>query len=132
MQAVEGEDRITVRTAMAKECGFTGLSVLHRLNQLYGFDVLRDMVYDSMHNVPMNVVGQHLHHYVQNGFYSNTNKALVEQRLSAMPWSSGTSIYTFIFLCVTYTVLLLLFLLFRVEEWTNPSWFNPPTGVLES
>ena len=89
MAAIEEEDRITVRAAKPKASGFTGLSTLHRLHHLYGFDVQRDMVYDAMHNVPMNVIGQHLHHYVQHGFFSNDNKALVEKRLDAMPWTAG-------------------------------------------
>ncbi len=91
MEAIEAEDRVTVRAAKAKASGFTGLSVLHRLHPLYGFDVQRDLVYDAMHNVPMNVIGQHLHHYSQQAFFSNANKALVERRLDAMPWTAGWS-----------------------------------------
>ncbi len=89
MKAVEEEDRVTVRAALAKAAGFTGLSILHRLNQLYGFNVQLDMVYDAMHNVAMNVAGQRLHHYLDSGFFSSTNKALVEKR-GAMPWTTGT------------------------------------------
>ena len=53
MRRVDIEDRQSVRACMAKECGFTGLSILHRLNCLYGFDVLLDTVYDAMHNIPI-------------------------------------------------------------------------------
>lgn len=92
MKAIEEEDRVTVRAAIAKEAGFTGVSILHRLHQLYQFDVQRDLVYDAMHNVPMNVISQHLHHYQEKGFYSTANKSLVEKRLNAMPWTAGTDL----------------------------------------
>ena len=37
LQAVKDEERKTVAQEMAKTAGFTGLSILHRLNVLYGF-----------------------------------------------------------------------------------------------
>ena len=44
MNDIEDEDRVSVRAKLAKEMGFTGLSPLHRLHKLYGFNVLEDMV----------------------------------------------------------------------------------------
>lgn len=38
LQAIEDEERKTVAQEMAKEAEFTGLSILHRLHALYGFD----------------------------------------------------------------------------------------------
>ena len=54
-------------------CGFTGLSILHRLNALYGFDVLRDLVFDAMHNVPLNVTSHHLHYYFNEGLLTTND-----------------------------------------------------------
>lgn len=86
MRRVEVEDRISVRATLAKESGFTGLSILHRLHSLYGFDVLHDTVYDAMHNVPLNVASHHLHYYFDKGILSRQE---VEVRLKAMPWTPG-------------------------------------------
>ena len=74
-------------TNFAKESGFTGLSALHRLNVLYGFNILTDMVYDAMHNVPINVIRMHLYRYVEENMLP---KAEVEPRLDQFPWTAGT------------------------------------------
>lgn len=87
MTEVDQEDRITVRQKLASSSGFTGLSALYRLSYLYQFDVLRDLVVDAMHNIPLNVVRSHMRRYLQEGFLSNP---LVERRLLAMPWSTGS------------------------------------------
>ena len=74
------------RTNLAKESGFTGLSALHRLNALYGFNVLIDLVFDAMHNVTLNVLRMHLHRYVDEKMLP---KAQVEKRLNEFPWTAG-------------------------------------------
>ena len=71
---------------MAKDAGFTGLSTLHRLNNLYGFNILEDMVFDAMHNNALNVVIQHLHYYVEKDMLP---KRTVEMRLNSVPWTPG-------------------------------------------
>lgn len=38
---VEQEERVSVRANLAKQSGFTGLSILHRLHSVYGFDVIQ-------------------------------------------------------------------------------------------
>ena len=86
MNFVDDEDRVTVRAKKAKETGFTGLSALHRLNKLYGFNVLENMVFDAMHNVPLNVVSQHLHYYAEKSLLP---KDKVELRLDHVPWTAG-------------------------------------------
>ena len=78
------EDRPSVRTNLAKEIGYTCLSILHRLHNLYGFDVLQDLVYDAMHNVPLNVVSHHLHYYIDNEILSPT---ALERKLREIPWT---------------------------------------------
>ena len=45
MKNVAIEERPSVCATMARECGFTGLSVLHRLYAAYGFNVLKDLVF---------------------------------------------------------------------------------------
>ena len=70
MNRVDAKDRVSVRANVAKETGFAGLLILHRLHHLYGFDVLRDLVFDAMHNIPLNVVSNHLHHYLDEGIIS--------------------------------------------------------------
>ena len=65
-------------TNFAKESGFNGLSALHRLNPLYGFNLLTHMVYDAMHNVPINVIRMHLYRYVEENMLP---KAEIEPRL---------------------------------------------------
>jgi len=53
---------------------------------LYGFNVLNDLVFDAMHNIPINVVKMHLHRYMENNILP---KAVVEKRLSEFPWTKG-------------------------------------------
>ena len=86
MKKVDDEDRASVRSALAKDCGFTGLSILHRLNCLYGFNVLLDTVYDAMHNIPLIVISHHLHYYLNEGKLAVSR---LEKRLKEMPWTSG-------------------------------------------
>lgn len=86
MDAVEDEDRVTVRHRLASQCGFTGVSILHRLHHLYGFDVLKDMVFDAMHTLILRVVLKHLQVYQETGLLKNS---LIEERLKHMPWIAG-------------------------------------------
>ena len=91
MKRVEDEDRPSAHAALARESGFTGLSILCRLHSLYGFDILQDLVYDAMHNVPLNVGSHHLHHYFDDDILS---KQAVEKRLKDMPWTKGKYLCT--------------------------------------
>jgi len=45
------------------------------------------MVYDAMHNVPINVLRMHLHRYIEEKMLP---KAEVEKRLDQFPWTAGT------------------------------------------
>lgn len=51
MKEVDQDDRISVRQKSASETGFTGLSILHHLHRLYKFDVLQDLIFDTMHTL---------------------------------------------------------------------------------
>ena len=68
INSVESEHRITYRKKMASLSGFTGVSILHKyLFPLYGFDVLRDLVFDVFHTVPLNVVKNMLNFVLSKG-----------------------------------------------------------------
>ena len=56
--------------------------MLHRLYAAYGFNVLKDLVFDGMHDVPLNVIKHHLEVQLELGLL---NKATIEERLEAMP-----------------------------------------------
>ena len=98
MKKIDMEDRSSVCATMAKATGYTGLSILHRLNHLYGFNILLDTVYDAMHNIPLNVVSHHLHYYFNEMIIS---PQVVEEKLKAMPWTPGmhSSFYKMIVAC---------------------------------
>lgn len=66
---------------VSRDSGFTGLSQLALLSDLYGFDVLFDTPTDLMHKLPMNLVKKHLRHLIDTG---NVNK---ESRLASFPWT---------------------------------------------
>ena len=90
MNEVGQEDRITVRQKLASKTGFTGLSHLHHLYYLYKFDVLKDVVFDTMHTLLLRIISRHLDLYLQKGFIKNPE---IDKRLLAMPWTSGLSHY---------------------------------------
>ena len=87
MKQVDQEERSTVRQRLASQTGFTGLSVLHRLHDLYKFDVLKDFVFDTMHTLVLRIINRHLQHYNDLGLLKNP---LIGRRLLAMPWTPGT------------------------------------------
>jgi len=86
MNAVEEEDRITVRQKMASKCGFTGVSILNRLSQLYDFNILTDTVFDIMHTLILRIVLWHLQFYQDAGILK---QLIIEKRLEKMPWTAG-------------------------------------------
>ena len=75
---------------MAKETGYTGLSILHRLHHLYDFDVLHDTVYDAMHVIPLNIVSHHLHYYLNE---ETLLPQVVQEKLKVMPRTPGMCSY---------------------------------------
>ena len=70
MKDIECEDRPTVHATMARESGFTGLSILHRLYAAYGFNILRDLTFDAMHDITLNIIHHHLQRYFEAGILS--------------------------------------------------------------
>ena len=81
MLQIEEEGRPTVRSSLARQIAYTGLSILHRLHKLYGFNIILDTVFDMMHNIPLNVVSKHLNCYLNETF----DKSAFDERLKRMP-----------------------------------------------
>ena len=69
----------------SREAGFDGLSLLHRLNPLYQFNILTDIVFDAMHLLPLNVVKNHLLKLLASEAINERELAL---KLKQMPWST--------------------------------------------
>lgn len=84
MSEIAEEDR--VRQRLSRDSGYTGLSILHRLSKLYGFDVLKDTVFDLMHNLPLNVVGNLLKELITSG---KLDAKVADDRLKKFPWTAG-------------------------------------------
>ena len=83
---VDEEDHISARQRLASQTGFTGLSILHRLHRLYKFDVLQDLVFDTMHTLVLRVLHSHLNYYTEKEYLRDPE---VERRLKMMPWTAG-------------------------------------------
>ena len=86
MKEIADEDRRTVREKSSRGTGYTGLSILHRLNSLYGFDVIRDLVFDVMHNLPLNIVRCSLKQSIAD---EKLDAKEVDERLANFPWTAG-------------------------------------------
>ena len=98
MKALEEEERPTYFQRMSKENGLLGLSVLRRLYPLYGFDVLRDTVFDAMHQLPLNVVKNNFERWLSQGFL---DKKDLDTNLAKMPWTAGMCLQSFEFFTVS-------------------------------
>lgn len=86
MRDINEEDRKTVRANKSRNSGYTGLSILYLLHKLYGFDIFKDLVYDTMHNLPTNIMAAHLKKLVT---YKKIDSKIVAERLQAFPWTAG-------------------------------------------
>ncbi|XP_078363672.1 uncharacterized protein LOC144647842 [Oculina patagonica] len=85
MTNIDNEDRPSVRARLSRNSGYTGLSILHRLYKLYKFDVFKDLVYDVMHNIPLNVAARQIKNWIDSEVI---DKDVVEQRLNSFPWTA--------------------------------------------
>jgi hypothetical protein len=86
MCTIGEEEHCSVRSDLSKRTGYTGISILHRLHKLYGFDVIQDTVFDMMHNLPLNVVRKHVKRVIEEGM---VDKNVLQHKLSLMPWTAG-------------------------------------------
>ena len=93
MKALEEEERPTYFQRISKENGLLGLSVLHRLYPLYGFDVLRDTVFDAMHQLPLNVVKNNFERWISQGYLDKND---LDTNLAKMPWTVGMHLQSFL------------------------------------
>ena len=85
MLNIEMEDRVSVRRTMSSTVGFTGISILHKyLYPLYGFNILKHLVYDSFHTVCLNVVKNQLSWLLEN---EKVDIETLERRLRSFPWN---------------------------------------------
>lgn len=86
MKALEEEERPTYFQRISKEAGLLGISMLHRLHSLYGFNVLTDTLFDVMHLLPLNVVKNHTERWISE---EQLDKKELKNNLSKMPWTVG-------------------------------------------
>ena len=86
MCTIGEEERCSVRSDLSKRTGYTGISILHRLHKLYGFDVIQDTVFDMMHNLPLNVVRKHVKRVIEEGM---VDKNVLQHKFSLIPWTAG-------------------------------------------
>ena len=79
------EKRPSVRKRMSSSKGFTGMSLLHKyLFPLYEFNILRDMVYDIFHTLPLNVVKSQLTYLLDNEIIHPEE---LDEALRNFPWT---------------------------------------------
>ena len=83
---IASEERTSVRQQLSKESGYTGLSILHRLYYLYGFLYDRDLVYDEMHTVHLNLVKNALKNLKENE-ENEVDWATADKQLNDFPWT---------------------------------------------
>ena len=76
MEQIQTETRKTVCKKMSYQHGYTGVSVLHELHPLYGFDVMRHLVYDIHHNLRLNVIKNQVDRLKLNKLNNACNKFL--------------------------------------------------------
>ena len=86
MTEIEQEERTTVKDRMSKETGFIGVSLLHRLHKLYNFDIIKDLVFDVIHLVPLNLVKRRFEHLLSNSLLDPEQLQLA---LEKVPWTQG-------------------------------------------
>lgn len=85
MSEIEREERQTYFQNRGREAGFNGVSLLHRLNPLYQFNILTDIVFDAMHLLPLNVVKNHL---IKLFASEAINDREFSHKLKQIPWST--------------------------------------------
>ena len=93
MTEIEQEERATVKDRKSKESGFLGVSLLHRLYKLYKFDIIKDLVFDVMHLVPLNLVKRRFEHLLSNSLLDPEQLQLA---LEKVPWTQGTVYWTLV------------------------------------
>ena len=99
---IEEEERITVRQKQARESGYTGLSILHRLHALYGFEYDCHMVYDELHGISLNAVKNHIAS-LKGSEEESIDWKEVDSQLKKVPWTHGnviSALYMYVKYCI--------------------------------
>lgn len=86
IKEIDEEERPTYFTRKSRDQGYLGLSILHRLHPLYGFNYLTDTVFDVMHLLPLNVVKNHIERLISG---ESCDRKSLQENLSKMPWTTG-------------------------------------------
>lgn len=104
IREINEEERVTVRENLAKECGYTGLSILHRLWPLYGFCYDKDLVFDEMHTVQLNIVKAALDRLIRDEDHP-IDWETVDRRLQEFPWTAGIVVVLYIWDNITMSLI---------------------------
>ena len=82
---IDHETRTSVWKSLASAKGFTGTSILHKyLYPLYGFDILKDMVYDIFHTICLNVVKKQLDRILE---LKLVDQSCIDIQVRNFPWT---------------------------------------------
>ena len=88
MKEIEEEPSRQAKKRKAKETGYTGLTLLARLNDLYGFDPTKDLVHDVMHLVALNLCKKLFCRYFKD---DNFDLLVLQEKLDTFPFTAGES-----------------------------------------
>ena len=87
MEEVENQGTVSAKSKMAKETGYTGLTLLSRLTYLNGFNPFTDMVHDVMHLVLLNCCKKLFSRYFEDEDLLDTRE--FNERLEGFPFTPG-------------------------------------------
>ena len=113
MFEIEQEERVTVRGRRSRESGFLGVSLLHRLHRLYKFDVIKDLVFDVMHLVPLNLVKRRFEYFLSNSLLDTEQ---LQPALEKIPWMQGTMYIQILVLCCCSNNIPLIYQSFKFKS----------------
>lgn len=82
---IDHETRVSVRKTMSSTKGFTGTSILHKyLYPLYGFDILKHLVFDVFHTICLNVVKNQLERILDMKLI---DPSYLDDQVEKFPWT---------------------------------------------
>lgn len=82
---IDRETKVSVRKAMSSAKDFTGTIILHKyLYPLYGFDILKHMVFDVFHTICLNVVKNQLERILE---LKLIDPSYLDDQVENFPWT---------------------------------------------
>ena len=96
MKDIEMQPSVSAKLRRAKETGYTGLTLLGRLYDLYKFNPFTDMVHDVMHLVLLNLVRKLFTRFFED---DQLNLAELNNQLQSFPFPTGLC---FFLICSLY------------------------------